>query len=87
MRRWTSLSSRLLTKTGGNPTPGLPTRAARLGTLHELTKLAPIAVIAETLGYSPATIERHAIGSAATYAQYIAAAHEQRNAAHEASGN
>ena len=55
------------------------TRAARLGTLHELTKLAPVAVIAEALGYSPATIERHAIGSAATYAQYIAAAREQRS--------
>lgn len=50
------------------------TRAARLGTLHELTKLAPVAIIAETLGYSPATIERHATDSAAAYAQYIAAA-------------
>jgi hypothetical protein len=49
------------------------TRAARLGTLHELTKLAPVAIIAETLGYSPTTIERHATSSAAAYAQYIAA--------------
>jgi hypothetical protein len=49
------------------------TRAARLGSLHELTKLAPVAIIAETLGYHPATIERHAIGSAATYAGYVAA--------------
>jgi hypothetical protein len=49
------------------------TRAARLGTLHELTKLAPVAIIADTLGYSPATIERHAIGPAAGYAQYVAA--------------
>jgi hypothetical protein len=49
------------------------TRAARLGTLHELTKLAPVAIIAETLGYSPATIERHATDSAAAYARYIAA--------------
>jgi integrase len=48
------------------------TRAARLGTLHELTKLAPVAIIAETLGYSPTTIERHAINSAAAYAQYVA---------------
>lgn len=63
------------------------TRAARLATLHELTKLAPIAVIAEALGYSPATIERHAIGSAATYAQYIAATHEQQNAARGSAGN
>jgi hypothetical protein len=49
------------------------TRAARLGTLHELTKLAPVAIIAETLGYSPTTIERHATDSAAAYAQYISA--------------
>ena len=49
------------------------TRAARLGTLHELTKLAPVAIIAETLGYSPTTIERHAVDSSAAYAQYMAA--------------
>lgn len=49
------------------------TRAARLGTLHELIKLAPVAIIAETLGYSPTTVERHATDSAAAYAQYIAA--------------
>jgi integrase len=49
------------------------TRAARLGALHELTKLSPVPILAETLGYSPATIERHATTSAATYAQYIAA--------------
>jgi hypothetical protein len=54
------------------------TRAARLGTLHELTKLAPVAIIAETLGYSPKTIERHATSSAATYAQYVAAARAVR---------
>ncbi|WP_257232900.1 Fis family transcriptional regulator [Rhodococcus qingshengii] len=48
------------------------TRAARLGTLHELTKLAPAAILADTLGYSPATIERHAVASAATYARYVA---------------
>jgi len=57
------------------------TRAARLGTLHEQAKLAPVAVIAEALGYSPATIERHAAASAATYARYVAAAREQRNSA------
>ncbi|MFB8370990.1 hypothetical protein ACFC25_16715 [Pseudarthrobacter sp. NPDC055928] len=33
-----------------------------------------MAIIAETLGYSPATIERHATDSAAAYAQYVAAA-------------
>ncbi len=49
------------------------TRAARLGTLHELTRQAPVAIIAEVLGYSPATIERHTVASAATYAQYVAA--------------
>lgn len=49
------------------------TRAARLGTMAELSKLAPVAIIAETLGYHPATIERHAVDSAATYSQYIAA--------------
>ncbi|CAM3952514.1 Fis family transcriptional regulator [Janibacter anophelis] len=48
-------------------------RAARLGTLHELTKLGPTAIIAEFLGYSPATIELHARGSAANYASYIKA--------------
>jgi hypothetical protein len=32
-----------------------------------------VAVIAETLGYSPATIERHATDSASVHAQYIAA--------------
>lgn len=54
------------------------TRAARLGTLHELTKLGPVPVIAGALGYHPSTIERHAIGSASTYAEYIAAARELR---------
>lgn len=49
------------------------TRAARLGTLHELTKLSPVAILAEALGYSPATIERHAVDSASGYARYIAA--------------
>ena len=49
------------------------TRAARLGTLHELTKLAPIAILAEALGYHPATIERHAVDSAAAYSRYVAA--------------
>jgi hypothetical protein len=51
-------------------------RAARLGTLHELTKIAPIPIIAEVLGYAPATIERHAIGSASTYSQYVAVLRE-----------
>src|SRR5215467_12273670 len=54
------------------------TRAARLGTLHELTKPGPVPIIADALGYHPSTIERHAIGSAGTYAEYIAAARELR---------
>ncbi|MEI2732229.1 MAG: hypothetical protein V9G08_09575 [Dermatophilaceae bacterium] len=51
------------------------TKAARLGTLHELTKLAPVAIIAEALGYSPKTIEAHAAKSGAEYARYISAIH------------
>jgi hypothetical protein len=47
-------------------------QAARLGTLHELTKLAPIAIIADALGYSTKTIERHARGAGTTYAAYVA---------------
>lgn len=54
------------------------TRAARLGTLHELTKLAPVAILAEALGYAPATIERHAIDSATAYSQYVGAIAEAR---------
>ena len=48
-------------------------KAARLGTLHELTKLAPVAILAEALGYAPSTIERHAVDSATAYGGYIAA--------------
>jgi hypothetical protein len=43
-----------------------------------LTKLGPVPIIADALGYRPSTIERHAIGSASTYAEYIAAARELR---------
>ena len=45
---------------------------ARLGTLHEITRIAPVAVIAEVLGYRAQTIEQHATASATTYAQYVA---------------
>jgi hypothetical protein len=41
-------------------------RAARLGRLHELAKPAPVAILADTLGYSLATIERHAVASGAS---------------------
>ena len=47
-----------------------PARAARLGTLQELAKSAPPAVIAEALAYTPQTIERHALSAA--YGHYIA---------------
>ncbi|MFJ5145221.1 Fis family transcriptional regulator [Curtobacterium sp. NPDC088465] len=53
-------------------------RAARLGTLNELSKLGPVPIIAEALGYSPATIEAHRIDSASTYSQYIGAVRRQR---------
>ncbi|WP_248761087.1 tyrosine-type recombinase/integrase [Pseudarthrobacter sp. SSS035] len=52
-------------------------RAARLGTLHELTKLAPVAIIAEALGYAPATIDRHALASSANYMEYMSALSSQ----------
>lgn len=39
----------------------LKRQGGQVGTLHELTKLAPVDIIAEALGYSPTTIERHAI--------------------------
>lgn len=55
------------------------TRAARLGTLHELTKLAPVAIIDETLGYSPTTIERHATDSAANPSKRAAQPEEIAN--------
>jgi len=54
------------------------TRATRLGTLHELTKLAPVAIVAEALGYSPETIETHATASAADYARYVGAILDRR---------
>ena len=52
--------------------PTFSTLEARLGTLHELTRIAPVAVIAEVLGYNPQTIEQHANASATAYAQYVA---------------
>jgi hypothetical protein len=35
--------------------------------------LAPVAILAEALGYAPSTIERHAVDSATAYTRYIAA--------------
>jgi integrase len=52
--------------------PVLAALEARLGTLNELTQTTPIAILAETLGYSPQTLEAHARASASTYSRYIA---------------
>jgi integrase len=52
--------------------PVLAALEARLGTLNELTQTTPIAILAETLGYSPQTLEMHARASASTYARYVA---------------
>jgi integrase len=52
--------------------PVLAALEARLGTLNELTQTTPIAILAETLGYSPQTLESHARASASTYARYVA---------------
>src|SRR5271165_5565147 len=40
--------------------PILAALETRLGTLNELTQTTPIAVLAQTLGYSPQTLEAHA---------------------------
>ena len=40
--------------------------------LHELTKRGPVPMIADAPGYHPSTIERHAIRSASSYAEYVA---------------
>lgn len=55
-------------------------QAARLGALHELTKLTPIAIIAEALGYATKTIEQHARASATTYTRYVASRHTTTSA-------
>jgi hypothetical protein len=52
--------------------PVLATLEARLGTRNELTQTTPIAIFAETLGYSPQTLEARARASASTYARYVA---------------
>lgn len=52
--------------------PVLAALESRLGTLNELTQTTPIAILAETLGYNPQTLEAHARASASTYARYVA---------------
>src|SRR5262249_38992756 len=53
-------------------------RAARLGTLHELTKPAPVAIIAEAPRLTPKTIEAHAPAWGADYARYVGAIVDRR---------
>ena len=45
--------------------------AARLGTLTELSRQTPVAILAEALGYKPGTLEKHAAASAADYGRYV----------------
>ena len=52
--------------------PVLAALEARLGTLDELDQTTPIAILAETLGYSRRRLESHARASATTYARYMA---------------
>ena len=52
--------------------PTFSTLEARLGTLHELPRVAPVAVLAEVFGYHAQTIEQQAPASATAYAQYVA---------------
>lgn len=52
--------------------PMFSSLAARLGTLTEISRDSPIAILAETLGYQPATLERHATMAAADYGAYVA---------------
>lgn len=45
--------------------------AARLGTLTELSRQTPAAILAEALGYTAATLEKHAAFSGADYGEYV----------------
>jgi hypothetical protein len=47
--------------------------AARLGTIAELRRETPVAILAEALGfgYNVATLERHAAAANADYGRYI----------------
>lgn len=56
-------------------------RAARLGSLNEMTKLAPVTIIADGLGYASATLEAHAVESGATYARYLASVRQMADRA------
>lgn len=48
-------------------------RAARLGSLQEMSRMAPPALLAELLGYSPFTIEAHATTGSSHWSGYIEA--------------
>lgn len=51
--------------------PLFSTLAARLGTLTELSRQTPVAILAECLGYNPETLEKHAAASGADYGRYV----------------
>ena len=52
-------------------TPLFSALAARLGTIAELSRETPVAILAEALGYNVATLERHAAAANADYGRYI----------------
>jgi len=49
---------------------GIPARASRLATWHQLVRQAPPAVLANALGVSPDTATRHALLAGADWAAY-----------------
>jgi len=51
---------------------GIPARASRLATWHELVRDAPPAVLADALGVSPGTAMRHAFLGGADWSAYAA---------------
>ena len=51
--------------------PLFSTLAARLGSLSDLASTAPVAILAETLGYNAATLEKHALAAAVDYQRYV----------------
>jgi hypothetical protein len=57
--------------------PVMSTLSARLGSLGDLSRHTPAAILAETLGYRPETLEAHASAVADNYARYVAALDQQ----------
>lgn len=56
----------------------LPVRSQPNLQQSQLSKLGPVPIVAEALGYSPETIEAHRVDSGSTYAQYVGAVRRQR---------